>query len=54
MALAKDSDKKFVGVYITKAQHGLLQKEAERIGSSVSTVVRSILADWAERSQKRS
>jgi len=52
MALGNDSDKKFVGIYITKAQHELLQKEAERIGSSVSTVVRSILADWAERDRE--
>lgn len=48
MALSKAGNKVNVNIILTKPQHTALQAEADRTGSSVSVIVRTIIADWID------
>ncbi len=53
MALSKTGNKIQIGIILTKAQHAALQAEADRTGSNVSSIIRSLITGWLDEKERK-
>lgn len=51
--MAISAEKARMIIYLTSAQRAALEAESKRLGTGMSALVRSIIAEWSEQHQNK-